>query len=60
MSEEYRLLRQAPARTGSAPVAGRASTVPRPSLRPEPRPARELTLWQRLYRIVAWGHVVRS
>jgi len=61
MSEEYRLLRQAPAaRTGSAPVAGRASTAPRPGPRPEPRPARELTLWQRLYRMVAWGHVVRS
>jgi putative secretion ATPase (PEP-CTERM system associated) len=57
MSEEYRLLRQAPAaRTGSAPVAGRASTAPGPA----PRPARELTLWQRLYRMVAWGHVVRS
>ena len=61
MSEEYRLLRQAPAaRTGSAPVAGRVSTAPRPAPRPESRPARELTLWQRLYRMVAWGHVVRS
>jgi len=61
MSEEYRLLRQAPAaRTGPAAVAGRASTAPRPALRPEARPARELTLWQRLYRMVAWGHVVRS
>jgi general secretion pathway protein A len=60
MSEEYRLLRQAPARTGAAPVAGRASTGARPTPRPAPSPARELTLWQRLYRIVAWGHVVRS
>jgi putative secretion ATPase (PEP-CTERM system associated) len=61
MSEEYRLLRQAPAaRTGPAPAAGRAPAAPRPTPRPETRPARELTLWQRLYRMVAWGHVVRS
>lgn len=59
MGEEYRLLRQArPAPPPTPAGAGRPAMAGR--MGHDVRAARELTLWQRLFRLFTWGHAVRS
>jgi hypothetical protein len=61
LGEEYRLLRQSRQATATAPGQTRSTTMRKgPLLQHDVKSVQELTLWQRLFRLFAAGHAVRS
>jgi len=60
MGEEYRLLRQARPATSPTSPGGGARPPIAAGMRHDLRTARELTFWQRVFRLFTWGHAVRS